>query len=109
MTAWTEEIFRWETGRLAMRQASPWGWWGEELESVSNAAERLGAMGQAVDVQRGHVDVRAVVDQSPVSGAEEYPIGDINISAAAVQECSAGLRVGGGHVVGSKHQSARSG
>src|SRR5579863_10348115 len=79
-----------------------------KLEAVTDAAERLGAMGQTIDVQRRDVEIGAVVEQSSVSGAEEHMIGDVEVGAAAVQERSAGLRVGGGHVVGIKHQRAGS-
>src|ERR1700720_2261517 len=91
MTAPPTNIPGREAGRLR-RKASPRG----ELEAIPDAAERLCAMREAGDVQRGDVEVGAVVDQSPVSRAEEHAIGDINIGAAAVQERGPGLRVGGG-------------
>src|SRR5260370_7372986 len=99
---WSAEALAgfWAEHRSASRKDS-------ESESVAKPDGRLGPVGYAICPQGwGQVEGRTVVNQPPILGANEDPLGDIEVGASAVHECRSSLCRGSLRIRGSEHQAA---
>src|SRR5436190_24155170 len=78
-----------------------------QSEPVAKPDGRLGPVGYAISAQRcGQVEVRTVVNQSPILGANEDSLGDVEVAAPAIHECRSSLCRGAGRIRGREHQAA---
>src|SRR5258708_6075140 len=78
-----------------------------QSEPVDNPDGRLGPVGYAIGSKRwGQIEGWTVVNQPPILCANEDPVGEIEVGASAVNECSASLRRGCRRIRGSEYQAA---